>query len=423
MNILLLNQDWFKSDLQELGHEVVTASARNHCDVTIPGPLTPLEYIISNSPQNKKPDCIIIHDESSPIYISDLFDSNIPIIFYSVDTHHHDMCHIYTAKCCSRTFLAQSDYIPKFKEANVFAEWLPLWASRYYEPAEELKYESIFVGTMDVKLNPERVNFFNQLKKVAPIELAVGQYWDYFPYSNSIINQTVKGDLNFRVFEAMLSGRALLTERTNNGLFDLFTDEVDLLTYEKNNVVEAADKINYLSNNKQVAKKIGQAGREKILSAHLSKHRAEIINNAIYTAISATSKQSYFNQMPNIAWLVKRLRDHKEENVINALIFAMDRIRSGMRNKETIDENVAQYIIFCCIEADCYLKSNLGKQMVEALCEAYPENAMLKLAKIWNLLNSGSVAEANSIAQSISSVPIDEFYTKVNNFITSLVGL
>lgn len=47
------------------------------------------------------------------------------------------------------------------------------------------------------------------------------------------------GELNFRVFQAMACGAAVLTEATDNGLDELFTVGLEVLTYPRGAVAAA----------------------------------------------------------------------------------------------------------------------------------------------------------------------------------------
>lgn len=93
-------------------------------------------------------------------------------------------------------------------------------------------------------LNPERGAFFDELRTKVPVHVTQGQYWTIFPQSEIVINQTVKRDVNFRVFEAMMCGTLPVDGRIENGC-ELFRDGEHLVTYEKNNTSDAADKIRY----------------------------------------------------------------------------------------------------------------------------------------------------------------------------------
>jgi hypothetical protein len=226
MNILILNQHWFAEDLRAAGHHVLTVGMPAHLDVPLQMPLIHVDRIIEEHMKGHAPDVIIVLDNSAPVMVQGLDETVIPTLFYSVDTHHHADIHKYLCNVFDVTLVAQRDYLPVFHEAGHHPEWFPLWASRPIVPSTEKEMDAVFVGTLNAKLNPERVKFFNALKVKAPVHFQAGNFWEIFPKAEIVINQTVKGDLNFRVFEAMMSGSALLTEHAGNGLFDLFKDQL-----------------------------------------------------------------------------------------------------------------------------------------------------------------------------------------------------
>jgi len=92
-----------------------------------------------------------------------------------------------------------------------------------------------------------------------------------------VLNQCVANDVNFRTFEAMGSGSCLLTERVSNGLEDLFQDRTHCVLYEKGNVEEILNLVNYYETHGDERKAIAQAGRSEILRAHMGIHRARTI--------------------------------------------------------------------------------------------------------------------------------------------------
>lgn len=118
--------------------------------------------------------------------------------------------------------------------------------------------------------------FFDVLAQMTNIHLDMGEYWEIFsPHAEIVVNQTVKRDLNFRVFEAMMCGSLLLTEASGNGLSEIFRDGEHLVLYEKDNVEDCAQKITELLSDLPRTHRIANKGREEILRKHLPHHCAE----------------------------------------------------------------------------------------------------------------------------------------------------
>ncbi len=98
----------------------------------------------------------------------------------------------------------------------------------------------------------------------------------------SIITLNRHGDIqklaaNMRMFEATGMGSLLLTENFPN-ITDLFIPEKEIVVY--NSVQEAVEKINYLLENPQVARKIAKAGQNKTLREHNYDNRVKLLINA-----------------------------------------------------------------------------------------------------------------------------------------------
>jgi hypothetical protein len=190
-------------------------------------------------------------------------------------------------------FVAQKDYLSLFPAVK--SSWLPLWAS-IMAPGPTLatrQHKAIFVGTMNPELNPERVKFVNALAEQAPLTVVQGLFTHYYPDSQIVLNQTVSGDLNFRIFEALGSGALLLTEESGNGLKDLFTPGQDLATYSRGNVQEAILLINHFLQNLEQAQEIATRGHLQIQLHHRSLHRAE----SILKYIQSTSAEDKLHQI------------------------------------------------------------------------------------------------------------------------------
>src|SRR5262249_15456032 len=135
-------------------------------------------------------------------------------------------------------FVAQRDYLPGFDGAR----WLPLWApDDVPAPAAEKRWDIAFVGSLKPSFHPERVDFLHAVAARMPLHATEGAWAEVFPHSRIVLNQTVRGDLNARVFEAMGSGALLLTEHTGNGLLELFGDGTELVTYRRGDVDATID--------------------------------------------------------------------------------------------------------------------------------------------------------------------------------------
>lgn len=420
MNILLLNQPWFSQELKAMGHNVVSFGAAGELDIILEAVPITLPILLSLLPEGFSPDVIIWHDNSAPFFVIGIEDSSIPIVFISVDTHHHSRWHKYLGHVCDLALVAQKDYIPQFLEVGVSPVWFPLWASRHVEPSEVKEHGACFIGTFNKDLNPERVEFFERLKEKIPVFFSQGAWWLVFPQSEIVINQTVKGDLNFRVFESMISGSMLLTERTGNGLFELFREGEHLVTYAKGDVDEAASVISKYLADKPAARIIAKAGREEVLKKHSTEARAEDLISIVKDLRRSTSPRRYFSAavVYSVAGRVLKKVDHRAS--LPLFDAALRCAASGLSKSEEVDETIATEVINSCIERDLITGEPVGQRLLYSFSEKYEDQPLFSLAAIRGLLNEGRRSEAEELSKRRFPAPIHDVFRAAEETVTNL---
>jgi len=422
MNILLINQTWFAEEFRAAGHRVISYGSSSKVDIQQPLPLMHIDSVVKSLPGGMKPDVIVFHDNSAPLMIHGLDETSIPTLFYSVDAHHHAYLHKYFGHLFDATLVAHKDYIPEFQALGVNAEWLPLWASEVVPARSEKKYGAVFVGTMDARLNPDRVRFFNELKLKAPVLVTGGGWWDIFPYSEIVINQTVKGDLNFRVFEALVSGAMLLTERAGNGLLELFADGRHLVTYEKGNVDEAAEKIKYYLSNPALCRSIAYAGREEVMAHHLAAHRAEKVLPLLAGLKKRAHVHRSFGALMNFTLVSRQFAKSSKALAVTALALALKAGAQAVLRQEKLNSELACYAVAAALRYDILTNSKGGGEFLETLAEAYPGCQILNCARLRSLLNQGRREEAAALARQISDQDVEQTYRSAETLVMSLLG-
>jgi hypothetical protein len=319
--------------------------------------------------------------------------------------------HTYMAEIFDHVLVAQKDYVNVFDGCGTPATWLPLWAPRYVEASDEKKWPVSFVGNLNAKLNPRRVKFFEELKPRIPIHITQGNYWEFFPFSEIVVNQTVKGDLNFRVFEAMMCGALLLTERTPNGLFEIFREGEHLVTYSPDSVDEATEKVSFLLQHPERMREIARAGRNEILAKHLPKHRAQTVHQ-ILTTISKRqpAKDRHFRVMVNHAMTSLISTRNTGQHMPVPLTAALLAAQRGLEAGEELSNAQAGYLVRACYAYNDMTKSNLGTELIAHFANTMPRQEIIVLSAIRNLLNTGRKLEAEVIASKISSSPAEQVF-------------
>lgn len=413
MQILILNQSWFADELRAFGHVVVTAGMQSRFDIYLETPINSIEAVLRRCPEGFVPERILVLDNSGPIIITDLHRCDIPKLFYSIDVHHHLSYHRYFYHLLDRTLVAQKDYLTAISELGntelrSAPKWMPLWASEQIQPSHEKKHGAVFVGSLNPRLNAERVAFFDALQKQCDLLVTTGKFQDIFPYSEVIVNQTVKGDLNFRVFEAMQSGAMLLTERTGNGLSELFSENKHLMLYDRGNVEEAAARIQSALANIPQTREIAAAGLQEVQARHLPVHRAAVIEQELKDTVSIASPITHYAATMNCYWLAQRLErlDHGFAN--RAHLQVLENCDQALKHGEPINQEILTAVLVSAAVCDRRLKSNLGARMTDQLIESYKELEILQLVKVGRLLEQGQTAAAHSLANHTSSRSAEE---------------
>jgi glycosyltransferase involved in cell wall biosynthesis len=401
MNILVFNQDWFVEDWRAHGHWVITVGNSSHLNINLGTYFIDIDSILRILPEGFVPDWIMFHDNSCPLSIIGLEHCSIPMALYSVDTHHHCLLHSYMADVFDVVFVAQSDFITFFQGRRAHIEWLPLWASREIEPSEEKKHGTIFVGTMNRSLNPERVQFFEELEKITDIELIQGDYSQYFPYSRIVVNQTVKGDLNFRVFETMRCGPLLLTEASGNGLLKLFTPGEDLLLYRKGDVHEVAGILDQLKHQPEVMQRIAQTGHRKVVEQHRAEHRAATVLRTLEEVKVPVSGRQVVGLMMN--YTVWAANAGLEGGIISASGFAhaLKLLTIMLDRRQALNEESAFFAVVACLGFDKLTGRTSGRRMLEILVDQFPNLKTLGVGQLALLADGEERQVVEKIAEAV----------------------
>lgn len=213
-----------------------------------------------------------------------------PSSAYLIDVHINLRGRMLWAPFFDVLFVAQKDYVSKFIDAgfpSVF--WLPLACDPQVHcvPAARRDLDVGFVGNIGVKgsfryetlsnvLPQFRTNDYNQFH--TPHEMA-----EVYGRSKIVLNASINGDLNMRVFEALASGALLVTDRIQNGLSDCFLEDVHYVGFSS--AQEASDKIDYYLAHVAERESIARNGQTLALAEHTYSHRWQFITNLINSGV------------------------------------------------------------------------------------------------------------------------------------------
>ncbi|MEQ1794398.1 MAG: glycosyltransferase, partial [Nitrospira sp.] len=220
-------------------------------------------------------------DESTQPQVLGLETLPIPLVWYAIDSHIHVNWHMYYAAAFDVICVAQKDWIPAYQMdmSRQFVSWMPLFCHRSGDRHLGLTRDIplSFIGTLNSARNPDRVDLIQRLQSRYPIVVQSGPYLETFNRSMMVLNQSVANDVNFRTFQAMACGAMLLTERVGNGFNDLFQDRTHCALYDKGNVEQIIETVEYYRAHPAEREAVARRGYETVMAAHTSLHRAQAL--------------------------------------------------------------------------------------------------------------------------------------------------
>lgn len=201
---------------------------------------------------------------------------------YFIDVHQGLDERLKLSKFFDLVFIAQKAYLGAFRAkgiADVF--WLPLACDPeiHAQGVEPRIYDVGFVG----KLGNQGTWRYSILNNVLS-KYAVNDYKRYYPplamgevygQSKIVFNASINKDLNMRFFEALASGALLVTDRSPEGINDLFEENIHYVAYDTD--VDALEIINYYLANNESREKVSSAGNKAVLEGHTYRHRWQTI--------------------------------------------------------------------------------------------------------------------------------------------------
>lgn len=276
MRILNLDGHYLVEPFRRLGHDVFWLGHQDACDVVLKNTLSLANLLTILNSNSFTPDLIFWADVCKPPSVIGIETLPAVTIGYSIDQYCNPW-HVPYSAAFDLMLLAQRDYLPLFEEANLGnrLQWAPLFCN----PFKDIDYERerdiavSFVGTLQGRINKQRILFMEAFKNEHPLFVTQGEYVPVFNRSRIVLNQSAAGEINFRIFEAMSCGAAVLTEDIENGLKDLFTPGEDILLYPRGDAKHAAHMAQTALSESHL-EQIARAGKRKVQSRHSSTARA-----------------------------------------------------------------------------------------------------------------------------------------------------
>lgn len=303
--LLWIGEPYFSGVLERYGWEVTRRYPR-------PGEVFTRQDCLGMT--ETVPDLVVVADNSRSPFVLGMEELPCPTVYYAVDTHIHSWLPLY-AQAFDACLVSLKDHLPLFHcrlpASRVL--WSPPYAASRVQTVAKVErdLDVVFIGSFSDEETPARVVFFQELRKFFPDMIAQpGDYFEFFPRARVVVNMCEWGDLNFRVFETLGLGAALLTPDISNGQSDIFTDGLHLRTYPfdlrgtpeeiaRRAVPGAVERIRQLLDHEQERQAMAEAGHAEVLKKHLDIHRAESFS-AFAKAIDPARVQARLNTATTI---------------------------------------------------------------------------------------------------------------------------
>ncbi|BCX15612.1 MAG: hypothetical protein KatS3mg097_504 [Candidatus Parcubacteria bacterium] len=249
-----------------------------------------------------QPDFILVIDDSSH-YILDV--NYHPKVIWIIDSHTSFICDKVMVKSFDIVFVAQKEYVEKFKKYNQHVYWLSLACDPDWHSKQNLEkiYDVAFIGQMG---RGWRRKLLINLKKDFPNSFISSadckDIGKIYSQAKIVVNYNVNNDINMRVFEALCSGNLLLTNKIkDNGFNELFEDRKHLVVYN-GTYRDLKEKIKYYLENEEEREKMAENGRNLALSLHTYQQRADFMVKKILEL-----KNEKFYDYSNLSYSLMKL--------------------------------------------------------------------------------------------------------------------
>ncbi len=292
--------------MEALGHRVV------RLPLTAPGAFS-WEDIVQRC--GGAPDAVVSLDRSLPPPLLGVERYPCLTAFHCIDSHIHGWYPLY-AGAFDLCAVSLKDDVATFEAelAPGRVVWLPPFAEDRCQPRAvseaDKEFDLLFVGTVDPETTPLRHAFLERLGRLlpGPAGLAVrrGDYTQLFPKARVVLNIAERGDLNFRVFEALACGSCLLTPRIGNGQGELFEDGVHLVTYAPDDEADAAEKARALLADAARRDALARAGFQAVDEAHRPMHRARALEALLFSGLEQGLAQKRLAAPDSDPWQARR---------------------------------------------------------------------------------------------------------------------
>ncbi len=249
MKLLLLDFPLFQKELRQAGHEVVSVGTDSACEFQLPSENYDSAHIQAALPEGFIPDLVLITETlKKRRFPAGLGLLRVPLVWYSIDGHLHLDWHLRYARHFDLVLSTQLAVCDAMKQHGIDAKWLPWSVDEVKLPHHDDSMRDIdvsMVGSFNPALRPRRYHLLEDLNRHFRVQLFGPPFSSWlddeqmrqvYRRSRVVVNESVGGEINFRVFEALSEGACLLTDNVP-GLDRLYRVGVDLLSYNRDTLI------------------------------------------------------------------------------------------------------------------------------------------------------------------------------------------
>jgi len=263
------------SEFEKAGYSVLRLQASPQHFFDLPAALDEHNFI---------PDLVFQNEHiGARSIVTGLDTLDCPLMLWCIDPHLNAHWHSAYARLFDLTCSTQKAWIPKIRQQGASdVRWLP-WHGRdiAWTAWEERPHGLAFVGRVTGQ-RPARKWMIEFLEDKAAAfnpairqDLAHGEMMQLYQSSKIIPNESIFGEINFRLFEAASCGCLVLSQDLGEEQEELFEPGREFDTYS--HVADFGEKLSVYLENDRLAQTMGQAAHERIQAEHLPAHRVQRI--------------------------------------------------------------------------------------------------------------------------------------------------
>ncbi|WP_028575633.1 glycosyltransferase [Desulfonatronovibrio hydrogenovorans] len=282
MRIIAVNLS-LSGQLKAKGHEVLELKPE-------PGILSLPEH---PKAREFEPDLVIQQETLGPrVLLAGLDLFSCPKIYWSIDTHLNFFWQKIYGRYFDLVLTTQKSWKKRFREHSIEAQWLPWFGcDREWVPWNKREHDVSFVGriTRYREVRKWMADFLQEYYQARVVKsLPFKQMLDLYASSRCVPNESIAGEVNFRIFEATSCGALVFSQRLMEEMEDIYLPDQEVVVFE--NVLELKEKMDYYLANPEMARKIAFRGWNAARSRHLPEHRAAELEG-LFSIIQGKSKK------------------------------------------------------------------------------------------------------------------------------------